>query len=524
MELTNAIKKISRQVESQRMLMNSEQATILVSVLPFIRALGYDTQNLAEVRPEFSADAKTTGGEKVDYAIMRRGKPIIFIEAKAANIALNENHWKQLHHYFNAEDVRIGILTNGLVFRFYTDLKKSNIMDKQPFMSIDMLNLEEMLVNDLDVFTKSGFNADKIMASAQKRLIARSLRQEMKNPSDELVRLFARQVHSGRLRESDLKRYASLLNAAWRDLIDYEVADRIQAHDKDAAHEVVQPAGEPDAAQSRQVSEDEISRTSVAIPVFIEYRPRGSDQTHVLRGILHLSDNIGRHQDIIEYEGTIMSPSQAAGRAIRSVNPKASDPNGWTFWKFVNRSTGRDDDINLLITDDELRRRLMRQSRQTSGALTEQGTAPQDLTSGRDELDLAERNLSATSAVHSRSPMPVISDPRRSEPRLIHDNSYPARRLYEWGIKTAKGFIKNRRGSVKIYDAAGEKHFWVEDERILDGTCYLEMDIEISTSHRVENDYPPPAKRLVNVIPDYDRFDFKYEFRGRGRYVVTGIL
>ena len=69
-----------------------------------------------------------------------------------------------------------------------------------------------------------------------------------------------------------------------------------------------------------------------------------------------------------------------------------------------------------------------------------------------------------------------------------------------------------------------EKHFWVDDERILDGTCYPEMCIEISKSHRVENDDPPPESRLVNVILTHQRFDFEYKHMGSGRYVVTKIL
>lgn len=113
---------------------------------------------------------------------------------------------------------------------------------------------------------------------------------------------------------------------------------------------------------------------------------------------------------------------------------------------------------------------------------------------------------------------------RTSQPRLLRDNSYAARRLYEWGTKTAKGFIKNRRGDLKIYDAAAEKHFWVEDESILEGTCYAHMDIEISTSQRVENYGTAADSRTVNVIPTHLRFDFEYKHVGNGRYVVTRIL
>jgi hypothetical protein len=48
--------------------------------MPFIQALGYVVFNPAEVVPEFTADVGTKKGEKVDYAVMRGGKPIILFE------------------------------------------------------------------------------------------------------------------------------------------------------------------------------------------------------------------------------------------------------------------------------------------------------------------------------------------------------------------------------------------------------------------------------------------------------------
>ena len=169
MGLADELKKISEQVKSQRPLIKTEEATKQVSIRPFIEALGYNTLNLAEVEPEYSADAKASGGERVDYAIKREGKPIILIEVKSANMALSDNNWKQLYNYYGATDVRFGILTNGLEYRFFTDLKKRNIMDKQPFLTIDMLNLDERMVNEIEGFTKPNFDLERILSSAQRR-------------------------------------------------------------------------------------------------------------------------------------------------------------------------------------------------------------------------------------------------------------------------------------------------------------------------------------------------------------------
>ena len=237
MTLIDDLQRIAGQIEQQKQLMRGEQATINVSVHPYIRALGYDTNNLAEVFPEYSADAKSKGGESVDYAIMRDGKPIIFIEAKSASTKLNDTHWKQLYNYFNAKDVRIGILTNGLEYRFYADLKKSHIMDKQPFMTIDMLNLDERSVAALQNFTKSHFDITRIVDFAQRQEIVKLLQQEMDNPSDALVDHFARELHHGRMSASVRQHYRALLREAWREMIDMEIASSLQRHCENGENE-----------------------------------------------------------------------------------------------------------------------------------------------------------------------------------------------------------------------------------------------------------------------------------------------
>ena len=198
--------------------MDKSEATVeQVSVLPFIDALGYDTQNPAEVRKQYAI----LNWDAVDYAILRNNEPIMVVEAKKASEALTK-HWKQLFQYFNADKARVGILTNGIEYRFYTDLDKSNIMDKQPFLTLDMLNPDEQVVKELEGFTKIGFDSERITAVAQKRRITRLLKQEMSQPSDEFVRHFAKQVHSGRLTGADVQRYGQLVKDAWREIQSHE--------------------------------------------------------------------------------------------------------------------------------------------------------------------------------------------------------------------------------------------------------------------------------------------------------------
>lgn len=95
--------------------------------MPFFSLLGYDVFDPHEFIPEFTADVGIKKGEKVDYAITKDGKPIILIEAKWCGDNL-EKHGSQLFRYFGTTSAKFGILTNGIIYKFYTDLDESNKM------------------------------------------------------------------------------------------------------------------------------------------------------------------------------------------------------------------------------------------------------------------------------------------------------------------------------------------------------------------------------------------------------------
>jgi len=335
---------ISEQIQKQRHLMqHNEDATILVSIQPFIRALGYDTQNLAEVFPQYNADAKSTGGERVDFAIFRDAKPIIFIEAKAANISLSESNWKQLYNYFNAEvGLRFGILTNGIEYRFYTDLQVRNIMDKQPFMTLDMLNLDERLVAKLESFTKASFDPQRIIDGAQSQVLMQLLQREMKRPSDEFVKHFARQVHSGRLSESDIRRYARLIKQAWRGMLEQASLHRIQP----------KSVGEEEDETSCVLEPDERDTKEIEIPVFGVYKSTRLEATLLFVP----SQNWG----MMRFNGVVMSASNAILAAKHTVSPgaKLGWHTTWKWWKLRDPLDDREREIKDLQTDDALVERM----------------------------------------------------------------------------------------------------------------------------------------------------------------------
>jgi len=347
MGLIDEFDAIAMQISQQQQWMTTEQATINVAIHPFLRALGYDTNNLAEVRPEYTADAKSSGSERVDYAIMRDGAPIIFIEAKASNIVLNENHWKQLHHYFNAEDLRFGILTNGLEFRFYSDLKKRNIMDKEPFLTINMLNLTERLISELEGFTKAGYDPERILSSARKLAVVRLLEDEFQQPTTEFAVYFARQVYPGRMTQSVIEDFMPVFRQAWRQFINQQIPSHPQ------------PVVQTETAiveRKAQLTAEEMPATfttkhSMEISVYAEWRGRSFEATLVFDESHHRSSRV-------TFDGLTATPSKTALKATRSVVPDFKAINGWNFWKLRDPNGNQERRISDLRSDDSLARRL----------------------------------------------------------------------------------------------------------------------------------------------------------------------
>lgn len=186
------LEQLHQRVDSLKDQINTEEATKNAFVMPFIQILGYDIFNPTEVIPEFIADIGTKKGEKVDYVLMREGEPILIIECK---------HWKedasahnsQLHRYFHVSKARFGVLTNGHIYNFFTDLERPNIMDEKPFFTLDLSNLKDSSIKILENFTKHGYSLENILDSAEAMKYIKAIRaefeKEIQEPSDEIIKL-----------------------------------------------------------------------------------------------------------------------------------------------------------------------------------------------------------------------------------------------------------------------------------------------------------------------------------------------
>lgn len=232
MELQDKLKAIATKIGKLKDKIDTEESTKHAFVLPFINALGYDTFNPLEVIPEFTADLGLKKGEKVDYAIFQNETPIIIIECKHWKENLDQ-HNSQLFRYFHTTKTRFALLTNGIHYRFYTDLEHANKMDNKPFFELDITKMKDSDVAEISKFHKSKFDINKIVtnASALKytREIKKCISQELIEPSYEFTKLFANKVYSGRLTEKVMLEFTNLVHKAFHQILSEKINDRLNS-------------------------------------------------------------------------------------------------------------------------------------------------------------------------------------------------------------------------------------------------------------------------------------------------------
>lgn len=232
MDIQNQLKTLADKIHQLKDKIETEESTKHAFVLPFINILGYDAFNPTEVVPEFTADLGLKKGEKVDYAIFQNGVPILIIECKNWKEHLDV-HNSQLFRYFHVTKTRFSLLTNGIQYRFYTDLEHTNKMDERPFLEFDITKLKDTEVHEIIKFHKSNFDITKIVTNASALKYTRELKKcisdEMTTPSPEFVKLFTNRVYAGRVTEKVMDEFKDLVGKAFNQTVSEKVNDRLNA-------------------------------------------------------------------------------------------------------------------------------------------------------------------------------------------------------------------------------------------------------------------------------------------------------
>ena len=228
-DLQAKISEIAQRTSAIRSMCLNEESTKLFLILPVLNALGYDITDPTVVLPEFAADFRDGISDRVDFAIVTDGVPTIAIECKKAGTDLAV-HRGQLRAYFTAlQSVRLGILTNGTRFEFFVDCENANVMDTEPFTTLDLELASKGAIpaETLEILlavTRANFQPEYISEIAATRLIEKRLRgvlvQEIREPSEELCRLVLRRVGMENLRSYRIAtHYSSMVKSAFEEAI-----------------------------------------------------------------------------------------------------------------------------------------------------------------------------------------------------------------------------------------------------------------------------------------------------------------
>ncbi len=272
MDFKDEIKQFGDRVEKLKPQINTEEATKNAFIMPFIKALGYDVFNPLEVVPEFIADIGIKKGEKVDYAIIKDGEPVILVECKHWGESLDP-HNSQLFRYFHTTKAKFGLLSNGIVYRFYTDLIEPNKMDDKPFFEFNVTDIKDNQIEELKKFHKSYFDIGNIQNSASELKYMNELKAilniEFQTPTEGFVRYFAKQVYQGMLTAKLLEQFTSLTKRSIQQYINDLITERLKSalkkeNDTDEQH------AQQDAAIAAAASTDsKIETTQEEIEAYL---------------------------------------------------------------------------------------------------------------------------------------------------------------------------------------------------------------------------------------------------------------
>ncbi|MBV4483226.1 type I restriction endonuclease [Pseudomonas khavaziana] len=270
MEFLEKLTSLAAKVRLQGPAIQTEEATKNAFVMPFINTvLGYDVFDPQEVTPEFVCDVGTKKGEKIDYAIMKDGEVQILIECKKIGESLSINHASQLFRYFHVTSARISILTNGQVYRFFTDLDAPNKMDEKPFLELDLLDIDEYSVPELVKLTKSAFDVDSIISAAGELKYVSQLKKligaQVSKPEDDFVKFFASRVYEGVITQKVREQFFELTRKALAQFLNDQINERLKSAMSGAIQPTIASLTVADSAnadmQDRDEAEDKILTT-----------------------------------------------------------------------------------------------------------------------------------------------------------------------------------------------------------------------------------------------------------------------
>lgn len=311
MDFIDQIKLLSKRVEQIKEQIQTEEATKMSLIMPLFQALGYDVFNPMEFVPEYTADVGIKKGEKVDYAILTDGEPTILVEAKWCGEPLDK-HGNQLFRYFTTTKAKFGILTNGVEYRFFTDLDEPNKMDEKPFFIFDITQMKEQDINELKKFHKASFDVDAVFSAAEDlkytNQIKSLLKRQLNEPEDNFINYVLNEIYDGRKTQTILDKFKPVIKKSFNQFVNDLMSDRLtaalnKANGDNSTKVDITPNNVVENTDAIEVNTDTTEDTKAKITTTQEEL----DGFAIVKAILHKTLDVNRifYRDTASYFGIL---------------------------------------------------------------------------------------------------------------------------------------------------------------------------------------------------------------------------
>lgn len=198
----------------------NEAQTRMYLIEPLLEILGYSRIDERDMLTEINAGWGQKN-DKADLGLIVKGKePEIIIECKTLGKKLTDKEASQLNGYFsNTKGSKIGILTNGLEWKFYTvnEVEKESNLFQIPFLVIDFTEIDDSKIELFAQFHKNATDIKTIVEEAQDFFFLQgfsaALTEELLNPSDDFVKAIFSRMVGKRMNDSIKEKLRSLINS-----------------------------------------------------------------------------------------------------------------------------------------------------------------------------------------------------------------------------------------------------------------------------------------------------------------------
>jgi hypothetical protein len=219
--IINAVKKGFAKFDFTTMEVQctDEAKTRMYLIEPLLGIIGY-SRDPKDMLTEINAGWGQKN-DKADIGLMIKGKkPEIIIECKKYGKKLTDKEGAQLNGYFSqTEGSKIGILTNGMEWRFYAEYLEKNNLHHNPFLVIDFSELDDEKIEQFAQFHKSipeNF-ITTILDEAQDTFFLEgfneALSEEFLNPSDDFIKAIFSRMPGKRMNDVIKEKLRGLINS-----------------------------------------------------------------------------------------------------------------------------------------------------------------------------------------------------------------------------------------------------------------------------------------------------------------------